>query len=107
MRTSGPVLAILLALAACTPAPEPDPVPVVRDPNVDVTPGLNEKEPDTCGAKKFAQLVGQPQTAVAMAGITQEYRIIDPFSIVTQEYSPDRINVNVDGAGIITHLTCG
>lgn len=96
--------ATLLALAACAPVPEPL---VPPDPNVDLTPGLNDKEPDTCHATEYAYLVGQPDTALATAGITRPYRVITPGAIITQEYSAQRIDVMVNDLGIITSLSCG
>lgn len=95
----------VLALAACAREPEPEPLPV--DPNIDLTPGWNDKEPDTCHAADFQYLVGQPSTALDMAGITRAYRVIVPGALVSQEYDSQRIDVQVDEAGTITRLTCG
>lgn len=106
MKPFAPSLCLILALSACVTAPEPEPVQVY-DPNVDVTPGLNEKEPDTCKAQQYGYLVGQPVTALHTAGIRQSYRVIAPGAIVTQEYDSSRIDVSVDGAGLINKLSCG
>lgn len=99
-------MALPLALAACAPVPEPLPLPL-PDPNIDLTPGLNDKEPDTCHATDYAYLVGQPESVLPTAGITKTYRVITPGAIITQEYSAQRIDVRVDDLGIITALSCG
>ncbi len=100
------LLALLATLAACTKPPEPDPVPVY-DPNVDVTPGWNEKEPDTCHAGDYAHLMGQPASILPSAGISREYRVIAPGSIVTQEYNSARIDISTDANGLIVRMSCG
>lgn len=103
MRALLPLL-ILTSLIAC--APEPEPLPPV-DPNIDRTPGWNEKEPDTCRAGDYRHLVGQPATALDMAGISRAYRVIAPGGLVSQEYNAQRIDVELDSAGTIVRLTCG
>ncbi|HEX9857281.1 MAG TPA: I78 family peptidase inhibitor [Paracoccaceae bacterium] len=111
-----PLLAVLgaLMLAACQPAPPP---PVVEVPPgidpltgqpVDLTPGLNDREPDTCHGAEQALLIGQPEAAVAMAGITGPVRVIPLGGIVSQEeYDAFRINFHLDGVGNIARITCG
>lgn len=102
-----PVLALM---AACAPQPEPLPAhPPPIGPPVDVTPGLNEKEPDTCKAAPLMVHLGQPvgalQAAVAATG--QKLRVIGPGDIVSQEYDSFRVDALVDGAGLVTRITCG
>lgn len=116
-KSSG--LFLLLALAACASAPEQQPVapvnpaaPVGIDPltgqKIDLTPGLNDREPDTCKAADYAYLRGQNQSAVATAGITKPTRLIPLGSIVSQEeYNSFRINFHLDGMGNIVALSCG
>lgn len=105
MKAILPIFALFLGLSACAPKPEPLPVPV--DPNVDLTPGWNDKEPDTCKASQYQYLVGQPATALGTAGITRAYRVIPPGALVSQEYDSQRIDVQTDNEGIILRLTCG
>lgn len=101
--------ALILGLAACAPAPEPEPV---FDPNVDVTPGLNDKEPDTCHAVNFAFYVGKPvaDLKLAVAHRAQQvgsFQILAPGALGTQEYDSGRINAHIDAAGTVTRLSCG
>ena len=105
--------ALALMLAGCAPTPEPVVIPTVPgiDPvtgqPVDLTPGLNDLEPDVCKGAVYAGLVGQPGTAVALAGIVQPVRVIPLGSLVTEEYSSQRINFYLDGAGNIAKISCG
>ena len=105
-------LALALMLASCAPTPEPivQTVPGI-DPDtgqtVDLTPGLNDLEPDVCKSAVYAGLVGQPGSVVASAGITQTVRVIPLGSLVTEEYSSQRINFYLDGAGNIAKISCG
>lgn len=104
---------LMLGLAACGPTPEPEyvaPVAPVIDPlaPIDRTPGLNDKEPDTCHAVDQLGFVGQPATAVDAAGLTQKYRVVYPGAIeAQQEYFSARLNFISDATGVIVRITCG
>jgi len=107
-------LVMMLGLTACAPPPpEPEPLPQVQpivDPlaPVDRTPGLNDKEPDTCHAVDQLGFVGQPATAVDAAGLTQQYRIVYPGAIESQqEYFSARVNFHTDATGTVVRITCG
>ncbi|MFI5803290.1 I78 family peptidase inhibitor [Streptomyces sp. NPDC051561] len=39
--------------------------------------------------------------------IPKPYRVITPGSFVTQEYNPDRLNIYLDDAGVITRVNFG
>lgn len=97
---------LVMGLMGCVAAPKPAPLPVV-DPMVDLTPGWNEAEPDTCGATPFLHLVGGPVDRVHMAGMPGIYRVVAPGAIVSQEYNAHRIDIQVDAKGTVTRLTCG
>ncbi|MGQ0533803.1 MAG: I78 family peptidase inhibitor [Caulobacteraceae bacterium] len=60
---------------------------------------------DTCGASQYRAMIGSNLAAVtfpADSGI----RIIQPDTPVTQDFSPQRLNVIVDANGVITSLEC-
>lgn len=97
---------LAFALMGCVAAPAPAPAPL-PDPTVDLTPGWNDKEPDTCGVSRFAHLVGQPVGRIHTAGLPGIYRVLAPGEIATQDYYPRRADVQVDAKGIVTRLTCG
>lgn len=108
---------LMLLMTACAPAPEPEsvaPVAVVPgiDPvtglPVDLTPGLNDREPDTCHAADYQYLVGQTEAAVQAAGITRPTRMVSLGGIVSQEeYNSFRINFQLDATGTIVRINCG
>ena len=61
---------------------------------------------NACGATGYASLVGKPLGAAQFpAGI--DMRLINPGEMVTADFSPTRLNVEVDGSGTITRVTCG
>ena len=110
---SARALALILPLAAagCGTAPPPEPpVPAVPvfDPNVDVTPGFNEREPDTCKASGLQYLLGQPSTVFDTMTLPGPLRVIAPHEVYDQEeYRSNRIDVRIDAAGAITSIGCG
>ena len=57
----------------------------------------------------FDFLIGQTfeQAEEQVKPLDRPYRIIKPGDAVTQDYSPDRINLNVDETGMVTSVTCG
>ncbi len=98
------ISAAVLALSACAPEPEPAPV---FDPNIDVTPGLNDKEPDTCHASNFSYYVGKPIAELQAAVAGKDLMVMAPGSLGSQEYSSGRIDAFVDEAGLVYRLSCG
>lgn len=103
---------LALMLMGCTPPTKPLPPtvpgldPVTGQP-VDVTPGLNDLEPDVCNGTAYNRLIGQPAAAVATAGIAAPTRVIPLGALITEEYSSARINFYLDGAGNIAKISCG
>ena len=83
------VLALALALAGCV-----EPVP-------DLPPA------DACGAPGLQGLVGQPRSVLATMKFAGPVRVIEPGMAVTMDYSPNRLNIELDAAGRITRVTCG
>ncbi len=110
MQLSVPALGLLLcALAACAPIqPKPRPVPVAPVAPASPTPGFTEKEPDTCKAAGLQGLIGQPSGMARTVRAPGPMRIIGPVSVYDQEeYRSDRINLFIDGDGIIQRIGCG
>lgn len=59
-----------------------------------------------CGADEMQKLVGQ--NIGAIEGTFPEIaRILPPNSVMTQDFRPDRVNVNLDEAGVIVRIWCG
>lgn len=86
-----PIIALMLApaLAACV-MPEPD------DPLA-----------DACGASALQGLVGQPAQVLAAMTFAQPLRVIRPGQPVTMDYSPARLNIEIDASEKISRVSCG
>ena len=89
---------ILIVLAACaeTDLPEPGSAELDAAP-VDLA---------FCKGEPFAQSGGQPVSTI-QASLPERSRVLGPDDIATQDYRIDRLNVYVNGAGVIQRLTCG
>jgi hypothetical protein len=100
------ILALSLLAAACTPPAEaPKEEPVAEQPTAAPQTREEATAQDTCGAAQYSAMIGQNIAAVtfpAESGI----RIIQPNTPVTMDFSAERLNVIVDGNGIITSLEC-
>lgn len=103
-------------LAGCMPVPAPAPVPApLSVPAVQPIPvapvsgvaGLEEREPDLCGAKTYVTYLGQSATLIPTMGITKTYRVVEYRGIEPQEYDPQRIVFRLDAAGNIYNIDCG
>ena len=85
------ILAASILLSACVQdtAPLPDP-------------------PDaSCAAERLQHLVGQPDSAFDPSGLDEPVRIIHPGDAVTMDFSPQRLNVEIDADGRISAIRCG
>ena len=82
---------VLLAACAAEPAPPPD------------APGVAD---DPCGASGYAGLVGANVAAVTLPA-DLDHRIIGPDTVVTMDFVPERLNIEVTADGLIAGLRCG
>lgn len=65
-------------------------------------------EPATCGAETLQGLVGQREEVLAaMTFEASAVRVIRPGQAVTMDYSPRRINFELDRTGRIVRVFCG
>jgi len=78
-------LALILGLSACVAAPDKT----------------------ACGAAGMQQLVGRDDAVLAAMTFPQGTRLIYPGTAVTEDYRPDRLNIDLDATGRITGLWCG
>ena len=96
MRTFIHVLVAATLLQACMHIlPEPIPQP---PPQPDLT---------SCYAVGLEGLIGASVSQLPTNGQWSSVRIIYPGQMVTMDYSPARLNVRVNAAGIIQSLSCG
>lgn len=114
-KTTFSVLAAA-ALAGCMPVPSqppvpaPAPIPAVQPiapmPTEGIA-GLEERQPDLCGAKQYTPYLSQPASVIQTLGITKEYRVVEFRGIEPQEYDPQRIVFRLDAGGNIYNIDCG
>ena len=91
VRTSAAAMALVLFAAACVPAG-----------------GEVGGEPvNLCGALDLQDLVGTPARDLEPAQFNKPVRVIYPDMAVTMDYNPERLNFDVDRAGLISRVTCG
>lgn len=97
--------AAVFALAACGQTTTTE-TPDVETP-VAAAPTTREEATaqDTCGATQYSAMVGQQLTAVTLPA-DSGIRIIQPDTVVTQDFRADRVNVIVDANGVITSVEC-
>ncbi|MEZ5956983.1 MAG: I78 family peptidase inhibitor [Hyphomonadaceae bacterium] len=100
MRRLFLIAAYAVALTACGPTT----TPATEAPQAPAN-AAEATAQDTCGAAQYASLVGSNFAAVTLpAGAN--IRIIQPDTMVTQDFSPERLNMITDANGIITSLEC-
>jgi hypothetical protein len=71
--------------------------------------GVPEPEPvaDTCGATRFASLVGQPMAVVDRTTFPAGTRVILPGTAVTMDFREERLNILIDGNAAVERVYCG
>lgn len=93
--------ALALVLAGCAVVDSPAAPRSVEAPAVPVA------QDDTCAAAPYADLIGQPGTALERVLILRPIRILRPDTPVTQEIMARRINFVIDRDDRITRIFCG
>jgi hypothetical protein len=87
-----------LSLSACEP---------VAPPGFDRLPPEPAPDADACGAASMQDLVGKDKSIFAAMTFVMGTRIIEPGMAITEDYSPDRLNFDLDAKGRITRVWCG
>jgi Peptidase inhibitor I78 family len=80
------LLALVLAVAGCVAA---------------------EPEQNACGADGLQSLIGQDDAVLAAMTFPQGTRFLYPGTPVTEDYSPVRLNIDIEQSGTITGVWCG
>jgi hypothetical protein len=70
------------------------------------TPG-NDGSVLPCGADDMGYLIGQHVSGVDLNSLAEKVRVISPGDMVTMDYRPDRLNIDLDASGTIVALRCG
>ena len=99
-----PVAVLVLSggVAACGAMPRVAIGPAIVPPAT-----LVQQQVQGCGQDQVSHLVGQPFTELAKFRLRGHLRVLRPGQGITRDLMPDRLNVQVDGAGVILHLFCG
>lgn len=85
---------------------EPVPTPYMT-PAVHQEGALEQRNPDTCGNKQYASVLGQPGTVIQSLGITKPISVVEWRGIEPQVYNPERIVFRLDQNGNIYNIDCG
>ncbi|OYU38459.1 MAG: hypothetical protein CFE33_16320 [Pseudorhodobacter sp. PARRP1] len=92
MRYAALLMILPLGLMACVPEP--------------VTPAPPPIE-DACGASALQGLVGQSAKKLEVMRFATTVRIIRPGMAVMMNYVPERLNIDINAAEVITRVSCG
>lgn len=73
------------------------------------SPPVSAEIPAPVPSCAFGFLIGQTseQAGAQIMPLNRPYRILKPGDAATQDYSADRINLNVDETGIVVSVNCG
>ena len=61
---------------------------------------------DTCGASRFRNLIGEEAATIDRATMPANTRFITPGMMITQDFSPTRLNIHVGMDGKIASMGC-
>ncbi len=64
-------------------------------------------EAAACRAPGLQGLVGQPETVIQTMRLTGTVRVIRPGMMITQDFSPSRVNIAIGPDGRIARVWCG
>ena len=78
------------------------PGPAVLPPSL-----LADRQEQGCDAENLSSLTGQHFTRLAEIRLRGQLRVLWPQQHVTRDLLPDRLNVQVNGAGQIQRMFCG
>jgi hypothetical protein len=70
-------------------------------------PPLPPQLEDTCGAREFADLIGQDATALERVLLLGPVRVIRPGDAVTMDFRPNRVNFKISDDETIQTVDCG
>ena len=59
-----------------------------------------------CGAENFQNLLGKRESVLDGVDLPEPYRILHPGDVITLDFSPDRMTIDIDGLGLISSITC-
>lgn len=113
-RTLVLAAALLVALSACTTTDQAD-ATASAEPAASAPGAGNAATPPTqpdCNAEAARSVIGQVATADVVeraraAAGAQIARVLKPGQMVTMEFHPSRLNLDVDATNTVTNVRCG
>ncbi len=70
-------------------------------------PGPTDGGPAGVGTAGLAHVVGQPEAALADVTLPEGTRVLHPGDVMTMDYNPERLNIDIGEDGAITSVHCG
>ena len=59
-----------------------------------------------CGAENYYYLLGKRASALDKLELPKSSRVLRPDDIITMDFSPDRLTIDIDRSGLISSVTC-
>lgn len=97
----GIAVALTLGLAACAAVPPLQGLPPQS------LPRGGGASLESCGGSGLSALVGQPARVLATMKFAPPVRFIRPGDAVTEDYSAQRLNIEIDLKEVISGVQCG
>lgn len=89
------------------PALRPNGDQSMPNPPAPKAPPMARATDDACHAKDHKNLLGKPLSSLNSMRFSQPLRIIMPGQMITQDHSPQRLNIEINNQSIIVGLRCG
>lgn len=117
-RYAIPALLLTLTLAACS-APAPDEQTAATEQSqaaaaaaAQAEPGSDPTAPGSCDDTQAQWIIGKAATPAdtEQAGKDAKataVRTLKPGEAATMEFNPNRLNIDLDGKGVVTAVRCG
>ncbi|MEM9433576.1 MAG: I78 family peptidase inhibitor [Pseudomonadota bacterium] len=59
-----------------------------------------------CGAESFEYLLGEPAEILSEVTLPSFSRILRPDDVITLDFSPDRLTIDIDDLGFVASVSC-
>ena len=59
-----------------------------------------------CGAEKYYELLGKRESVLNSIDLPKTARVLHPNDVITMDFSPDRLTIDIDTSGLISSVTC-
>ena len=59
-----------------------------------------------CGAEAYYSLLGKKASALDNVDLPKSSRVLRPDDVITMDFSPDRLTIDIYRSGLITSVTC-